>query len=260
MEGQDKKKILLIDDDRNLLLTLSDFLKFEGYTIVTADCGENGLKALERVTPDLIILDMSMPGMGGVGFLKEISSKDGKPKYPVLVLTARANMAEFFANVDVDGFIAKPCDPNDLLMEVARIIFLTSGKMDSSKLAAKEKFKVLIGEDDDVARERLVDAFAGANLLVDAVSKGPEVLEQAIVQRPDIIVVKRVLASMNGDSVASMLKEMPNTKTIPVVLYDDSGENLEKERFVKPGSSIKKYIKSSDPDLIVKAASDVLAI
>lgn len=258
MDSRDKKKILLIDDDRNLLLTLSDFLKFEGYTVVTADSGENGLKALARSTPDLIILDMSMPGMGGVGFLKEISSPEGKPEHPVLVLTARANMAEFFANVDVDGFIAKPCDPADLLMEVARIIFLRSGVTDDDKVAAKEKFKVLIGEDDDVRREQLVDAFGGANLLVDSVGKGPEVLEQAIVQRPDIIVVKRILASMNGDSVAAMLKEMPNTRDIPIILYDDSEEDLSPDRFVKPGSSIKKFVRSSDPQDILRAVSSVL--
>ncbi len=258
MDGQGKKKILLIDDDRNLLLTLSDFLKFEGYTVITADSGENGLKALEKTSPDLIILDMSMPGMGGVGFLKEISSTDGKPEHPVLVLTARANMAEFFANVDVDGFIAKPCDPNDLLMEVARIIFLTSGAGEEDKLEAKEKFKVLIGEDDAIIREQLVDALAGANLLVDSVSKGPEVLEQAIVQRPDIIVVKRVLASMNGDAVAGMLKEMPNTKDIPIVLYDESGEDIPKEKFVKEGSAIKRFVKSADPLQVVQAVSEVL--
>lgn len=258
MDSQDKKKILLIDDDRNLLLTLSDFLKFEGYAVVTADSGENGLKALEKMTPNLIILDMSMPGMGGVGFLKEISSIDGKPGHPVLVLTARANMAEFFANVDVDGFIAKPCDPSDLLMEVARIIFLTSGSIDDGKIEAKEKFKVLIGEDDDVLREQMVDAFAAANLLVDSVGKGPEVLEQAIVQRPDVIVVKRILASMNGDAVAAMLKEMPNTRDIPVVLYDDAGDDIPTEKYVHAGSGIKAFVKNADPARVVKATSDLL--
>ena len=107
-------------------------------------------------------------------------------------------------------------------------------------------------------REQLVDAFAAANLLVDSVSKGPEVLEQAIVQRPDVIVVKRVLESMNGDTVASMLKEMPNTKGIPIVLYDDTGEDVARETFVKAGSSIKAFVKSSDTDRLVKAACDIL--
>ena len=118
MGEQTRRKLLLIDDDTSLLVTLRDFLEFEGYDVVTADSGEKGLEMLGTMKPDLIVLDMSMPGMSGVGFLKAISSADGKPAHPVLVLTARANMAEFFANVDVDGFVAKPCDPSDLLMEL----------------------------------------------------------------------------------------------------------------------------------------------
>src|ERR1035437_781835 len=219
MQYATKKKILLIDDDASLLLTLSDFLTFEGYEVTTADSGEKGLTKLASMTPDLIILDMSMPGMGGVGFLKEISS-GGKPKHPVLVLTARANMAEFFANVDVDGFMAKPCDPDDLLMEVGRIVFLRSGAdaQHAEQGVAVQK-TILIGEDDRVNNERLGAAFVSAGYEVDSVFSGPEAVEKAIVLQPDIIVVKAVLANMNGDVVARMLQEMPKTKNIPIVLF-----------------------------------------
>jgi len=125
MQDREKRKILLIDDDTSLLVTLRDFLLFEGYEVATADSGEQGLKRLETFLPDLIVLDMSMPGMGGIGFLQRITRSDGAPRYPVLVLTARASMAEFFANVSVDGFIAKPCDPEDLLsLRTAEDVFL----------------------------------------------------------------------------------------------------------------------------------------
>ena len=122
MANGENKLILLIDDDTSLLLTLSDFLIHEGYEVVTANSGEMGLKQLEQCAPDLVILDMSMPGMGGVGFLREITDESGKPSHSVLVLTARANMADFFANVDVDGFIAKPFELRELREEVHRIL------------------------------------------------------------------------------------------------------------------------------------------
>ncbi len=63
---------------------------------------------------------------------------------------------------------------------------------------------------------------------------------------------------MNGDAVASMLKEMPNTKGIPIVLYDEAGDDIPKEQFVKSGSSIKAFVKNADPAKIVKATSDLL--
>lgn len=250
-----KKKILLIDDDTNLLTTLKDFLKSEGYDVLTADSGEQGLKRLTKTTPDLIILDMSMPGMGGMGFLKEISSPDGKPRYPVLVLTARANMAEFFANVEVDGFVAKPCDPGDLLMEVGRIIFLRSSEAGGLSTGAKkdERKKVLLGEDDASIKDVLVAAIADAGYLVECVVSGPEILEKAIVRRPDVIVMKRILHQMNGDSVAEMLKTMPNTKSIPVVLYEVGGDTTASPRAVDPGGNVKAIAPNSNSVTILAA-------
>lgn len=246
------RKILLIDDDTNLLVTLSDFLRFEGYDVTTADSGEQGLKRLVEMTPDLIILDMSMPGMGGVGFLKEISEQGGVPKHPVLVLTARANMAEFFSDVDVDGFVVKPCDPSDLLMEVSRIIFLRAGDAVGDRDAPPEKRKLLLGEDDAAVSHRIAALLSESGYVVEVASKGPAVLEEAIVTRPDVVVLKLVLAGMNGDAVASMLKEMPNTRQIPVVLYDDSGTAGEDAKYVKAGGNIVTVVRDqSAPKLLV---------
>jgi CheY-like chemotaxis protein len=259
MQERERKKILLIDDDTSLLTTLSDFLKFEGYEVTTADCGEQGLRRLAKMTPDLIVLDMSMPGMGGVGFLKEISDPRGKPRHPVLVLTARANMAEFFANVEVDGFVAKPCDPNDLLMEISRIIFLRSGEEAPAAVKVEQKKKALLGEDDAAVTEALVPALTEAGYVVEALAKGPEILERAIVSRPDVIVMKLVLAGMNGDAVAGLLKEMPNTKGIPIILYDDSSSPVPEAKFVTPGSAVRKLVRGNRSADIVAAVRRVLA-
>ncbi len=242
-----KKVILLIDDDTSLLVTLSDFLRFEGYEVVTADSGEQGLKRLKTLEPKLIILDMSMPGMGGIGFLKEISV-DGKPKYPVLVLTARANMAEFFADVDVDGFVAKPCAPEDLLMEVGRILFLRAGQEEDVS-AVSSPIKVLLGEDDAMLASKIEAELEGAGMLVSLVEQGPEMIEQAILQRPDVILCKQLLSKMNGDVVADILRAMPNARSIPVVLYDDSG--LLKDD-VRP-LGVSRVVLSGDPKALLSA-------
>jgi len=261
-ENRAKKTILLIDDDTSLLTTLSDFLTFEGYEIVTAASGEQGLKKLTKIVPDLIVLDMSMPGMGGVGFLKEISSEDGKPQHPVLVLTARASMAEFFSDVEVDGFVAKPCNPNDLLMEISRIIFLRSGGEEAAEAeeeAAAPKWKVLIGEDDASVNKRIAAAFEQAGHVVHSVARGPEVLERAIIEKPDIIVMKLVFAGMNGDAVAALLKEMPNTQYTPIVLYDDSGTDKPGSTYTEARTGVKAFVRGNDPVVLLEASEKVLA-
>jgi CheY-like chemotaxis protein len=257
MDGEKRRKILLIDDDTSLLVTLSDFLRFEGYEVTTAESGEAGLKRLKTVAPDLIILDMSMPGMGGVGFLKEISSAEGKPRYPVLVLTARANMAEFFANVDVDGFVAKPCDPGDLLMEVGRIIFLRSGSAEEPEQGGAGRRKVLLAEDEERIQSGLSEAFAEAGYLVESVGSGPEAIEKAVVQRPDAIVAKLILPNMNGDALAAMLKQMPNTKEIPVIVYDASGSTDDAAR-MGARKGVARFVPDNAPQALIKTVREVL--
>ncbi len=122
----DQKTILLIDDEIDLQQLVKIALKSKGYNIETANNGLEGLAKLETLKPDLIILDMNMPKMGGLEFYQKISVND-KPKYPVLVLTARANMEQLFREFNIDGFMAKPFEVDELLEEVDTIIKKKSG-------------------------------------------------------------------------------------------------------------------------------------
>ena len=264
MERPAKKKILLIDDDTSLLVTLSDFLRFEKYDVASAESGEQGLERLKETPPDLIILDMSMPGMGGVGFLKAISSPDGTPSYPVLVLTARANMAEFFASVKVDGFIAKPCEPSDLLMEVGRVLFLRSGSGETLDPAvaseqAFERARILIGEDRTDVNELLVRAFADEGCIVESAARGPEVLEKAVVGRPDVVVMNLACRNMSGDTVAGVLADMDSTRDTPIILYDDGETETPDDQVLASAATVMSFVRSSDPPGLVAAARGVLA-
>jgi CheY-like chemotaxis protein len=259
MSGEQKRKLLLIDDDTSLLITLSDFLRFEGYDVITAESGEKGLAVLKTVTPELIILDMSMPGMGGIGFLKEILDEKGKPLYPVLVLTARSNMAEFFANVEIDGFIAKPCDPQDLLMEVGRIIFLRRGEIAEESLGETRRRRMILGESDPDVAEGMVSWFSKNGYIVEQCAKGPEALESSIVNRPDVIVMNQILEGLNGSAVADMLMVMPNTRKIPIVLYAEKGIRMKPSSGNSTGGGVVATVESSraaDVGRVVNAVFD----
>jgi CheY-like chemotaxis protein len=201
---------------------------------------------------------MSMPGMGGIGFLKSILDENSKPLYPVLVLTARANMAEFFADVNVDGFIAKPCEPQDLLMEVGRIIFLRSGDELESSTASGKRSRLLFGESDAVVAKRLREWFSARDFVVELLDKGPEILERAIVSRPDIIIMNTIMEGMNGGAVAEMLKVMPNTKSIPLIMYDDSGAKLPAADSNVSGGGVLAVVSSSEPAEIHDAVTKIL--
>lgn len=213
-----KRKLLLVDDDLSLLETLGDFLTFEGYEVVCATSGEDALVKMRPFQPDLIILDMGMPGMGGNGFLDRITNPDGRTLCPVLVLTARASMAEFFADKQIAGFIAKPCDPPDLLMEVGRILFMTANEGFHATGQTVSR-RLVVAEGDPELRETLRTEFMRAGFEVEAVATGPEALESCVTLKPDAVVMRLELEGMSADEVVGMLKRMPHTRGTQAVVY-----------------------------------------
>jgi len=211
-----KRRILLVDDDPSVFTTLGDFLQFEGYEVICAPSGEDALIKLRVHQPDLIILDMGMPGMGGVGFLDRITNPDGSTIVPVLVLTARATMAEYFANKQIAGFLAKPCDPNDLLMQVSQTLFMTPSE---GHQAIKPMRHILVADGDASTRQTLVREFSQAGFDVTAATTGLEAMEHAITIKPDAIVMRLELDGASADEIVTMLKRLPNTKNVKAVVY-----------------------------------------
>jgi len=190
---------------------------FEGYDVLCSSSGEDALIKMRPFQPDLIILDMGMPGMGGKGFLDRITNPDGSTSTPVLILTARSTMAEFFADKMIASFLAKPCDPADLLMEVGRILI----EAGSSEKAATSKVlrKLVVAEPDADLRRMLQAELKAAGFEVVAVADGEQALEKAIVIRPDAVVMRLQLAGMSANEVIRMLRRLPGTADVAAIVY-----------------------------------------
>jgi DNA-binding response OmpR family regulator len=213
-----KRKLLLVDDDPSLLSTLGDFLRFEGYEVVCVSSGEEALVEMRASQPDLIILDMGMPGMGGVGFLDRITNPDGSTLVPVLVLTARTSMAEYFADKQIAGFLSKPCDPADLLMEVGHVLFMSSP--DSVATSPNKKIRrVVVAEGDPDLLAVIEQEFLKAGFEVVGVSTGLEAVEACIKYTPDALVLRLAQREMSSDEVLKMLHRLPHTSGLKAVVY-----------------------------------------
>ncbi len=211
------KTILLVDDEEHLRVTVSDFLTFQGYTVELACSGEEALRTLETLTPDLIILDISMPGIGGMGFLQRMSRGSGEAP-PVLILTARANLQSFFDGLDVAGFVSKPCEKSTLLVQIKRILGDDSPEREST--VEGEAVQVLLGEDDPDLLDVLERLFTRRGHSVARAESGPGVLQAATTAEPDVVVLKQCLSKLNGSAVATLLRTMPSTRGLPIILYD----------------------------------------
>jgi CheY-like chemotaxis protein len=243
-----KGTILLVDDDPAILLSVGDQLQFNGYKVVKVSTAEQALETLKDRTPDLIILDISMPGIGGMGFLREISGSSGTIKYPVLIFTARGELDDFFNHLGVDGFLPKIVDPETLLKEVDRIIskrfFAPTDTSDGTV-----KHRILLAEDDKDVRDELLRFLERHGHQAWGVGSGLSILEAVFTYHPSVVVLKLILPHMNGPGIAQMLAGMPSTRDIPVILYDDSGIHPPTTTF----PHVRTFVPAADGNSLLRA-------
>ena len=110
--------ILVVEDDPSIRLGIQRNLSFEGYRVVTAATGQEGLEAAFRERPDLVLLDVMLPGPSGLEICRSIRKHD--PTLPVLIVSARAQESDRVAGLDLgaDDFIPKPFSVRELLARV----------------------------------------------------------------------------------------------------------------------------------------------
>lgn len=118
----DSKVIFVVDDEESICKYLKILLEKNGYTVFTADSPVSCADLLAKTVPDLIILDVNMPGMSGYDFAKLIK-KQMRP-IPILFLTARKSDQDLITSFDVGGseYMTKPFDDKKLLNTIKRLI------------------------------------------------------------------------------------------------------------------------------------------
>jgi len=111
--------ILVVEDDPDILATVTDILEFEGYPVERAMNGAEGLQVIERVRPRLVLLDMRMPVLDGWDFARIL--KERNIELPILVMTAAQDARRWAQEIGAQGYVAKPFDLSDLLAAVEAV-------------------------------------------------------------------------------------------------------------------------------------------
>ncbi len=114
------KRLLLIDDDPNLILLVKDYLEFRGYEVVTAENGREALEVLEQEMPDMIICDVMMPEMDGYSLVRHVREDQRTSWIPVLFLSAKGQSQDRVKglNTGADVYMVKPFEPEELVAQV----------------------------------------------------------------------------------------------------------------------------------------------
>jgi len=122
---ENKGKVLIIDDETDLLETMAYRLKSAGYEVITARDGKNGINKAKSENPDLIIMDVMMPGIDGFETLKGLKSGDDTKKTPVIVFSCGKEEEEWAKksiSLGASGYIVKPFEVNSLLFTVDKFV------------------------------------------------------------------------------------------------------------------------------------------
>jgi two-component system alkaline phosphatase synthesis response regulator PhoP len=128
------KTILVVDDESQIVEICRDYLTAAGFSVATADDGPGGLAAARREHPDLIVLDLMLPGMDGLDVCRELRRESsGLAAVPIIMLTARVEESDKLVGLELgaDDYITKPFSPRELVARV-RTVLRRAGEVPAS--------------------------------------------------------------------------------------------------------------------------------
>ena len=117
-----EKLILVVDDDAQIRSGLETGLELHGYRVATAGDGHQALLWLDAHRPDLIILDLVMPGRDGLSVIGELRRRNQHPQVPIVVVSTDAEAQHHLADLGVSAFLRKPVHFRPLLEAIARLL------------------------------------------------------------------------------------------------------------------------------------------
>lgn len=117
-------KILVVEDNPDILELVAYNLEAQGYEVTRAMTGENGLSLAARVSPDLVVLDVMLPGINGLDVCRKLKQQDATRAIPIILLTAKSEDADIISGLELgaDDYITKPFSPKVLIARVRALL------------------------------------------------------------------------------------------------------------------------------------------
>jgi CheY-like chemotaxis protein len=204
-EDAPRATVLVIDDERATRDLLGDALAREGYRVVTAPGGRNGLRLAKETKPDAVILDVIMPDVDGWTVLRSLKSDPELCEVPVILVTVLGDR-EMGIALGAAEHISKPIDPPELLRTLDRVC------------RGVERPQVLVVDDDPATRDVLRRTLSKEGWLVREATNGQEGLAELAKARPAVMLLDLMMPEMNGFEVLRNVREDTDLHDLPVVV------------------------------------------
>jgi CheY-like chemotaxis protein len=197
--------VLIIDDDPAARDLIGHWLTEEGFHIETTSSGEEGLRLARERHPDVITLDVQMPGMDGWVVLSALKADPDLAPIPVILVTVADDRNQGFA-LGASDYLLKPIDRESLLSVLRKY------------RRGAPPGQILIVEDDATMREMLHRVLEKEHWMVTEARNGRVALQRVTEHPPDLILLDLMMAEMDGFEFLTELRKTPAWRTIPVVV------------------------------------------
>jgi adenylate cyclase len=197
--------VLVIDDDATARELIADHLKAEGFSVVTAEGGVEGLKLAKDLLPTAITLDVMMPDLDGWSVLAALRQDPELAEIPVIMITIVDEHRRGIA-LGAAGYLTKPIDRERLRRVIGRF------------RAAARPTRVLLVEHDASQRERMLGWLEGSQWTMREAANGREALKRIQENKPDVILLDLMMPEMGGFAVVAALQKEAGWQDIPVII------------------------------------------
>jgi PAS domain S-box-containing protein len=198
--------VLVIDDEQVTYEALSHSLSERGFRVDWASTGDLGLSTAKGHRPDVIVLDIQLPGKDGWARLARLKEDPATAAIPVVMLTS-LDKPQLGMSLGASDYLVKPIQPSQLLATVQRWL-----------LSSPDKLKVLVVDADAKMREVVQRTLEGSGYAVATAASGVEGLEAVEAGAPSLIVLDLMLPEMDGFEFLRQLKQRPRHAQLPVVV------------------------------------------
>jgi PAS domain S-box-containing protein len=204
-EAASGSTILVIDDDPDACEIIEHNLTKDGFNVVTATSGEQGLRLAHEIQPTAITLDVMMPDMDGWSILRALKADPVLHNIPVIMLTMVDDRSRGYSLGAVD-YLTKPVDKEQLHKVLSR--YYSEG----------ETCSVLLVDDDTEIRDLMARTLEKAGWFVSGAGNGQEALEIMDSQQPRLILLDLMMPVMDGFGFLATLRARPEWQHIPVIV------------------------------------------
>ncbi|MFA5039491.1 MAG: response regulator [Candidatus Omnitrophota bacterium] len=203
-----KKRILVIDDESDIREIVRIYLEEEGCDVIEASNGQEGILKAQSLKPDLIVLDIMLPGINGFEVAKHLKDDPNTQDIPIIILSVLAQDSQY--RQGILDYISKPFRQEELVATVRKIFTTVNGK--------SQKRNILVVDDDPDIVDIISICLKDNNLNPLKAYNGPEALEKLKAENADLILLDINMPGMNGFEVIKHLKNNPKTCEIPIVV------------------------------------------